>query len=212
VKIRLVLADDHPIVLHGLQQLFERQADFAVIRCCTDGHSTLEAVRTLRPDVLVLDLRMPNGDGSDVLRHIAAEELGCRTVVLTAAIRNRQALDALQNGALGLVLKESAPETLVTAVRRVHQGERWIDPEILTGALGGLFTRDRTSRQMAGQFTPRETEIIGLIVEGLRNREIAERLSISEGTVKLHLHHIYEKADVDGRLALVLYAQQHGLT
>ena len=212
MKIRLVLADDHPIVLHGLQQLFERQADFTVVRCCTDGHSTLEAVRTTRPDVLVLDLRMPNTDGSDVLRRIAAEGLGCRTVVLTAAIRNRQALDALQDGALGLVLKESSPETLVTAVRRVHQGERWIDPEILSGALGGLLARDRASRQMGGQFTPREMEIISLVVEGLRNKEIAERLSISEGTVKLHLHHIYEKAEVDGRLALVLYAQQHGLT
>ncbi len=210
-RARLVIADDHPIVLHGLQLLFERQADFQVLRCCADGSTTLEAVRELKPDVLILDLRMPNTSGVDVLRALAREQLKCRTVVLTAALRDRDAVDALQFGALGLVLKESSPEALLECVRRVHQGHQWLDPEVLSGPVGRILRRDSGIRQAAGGLTPREMEVVGLIVEGMRNKEIAERLAISEGTVKLHLHHIYGKLGVDGRLELVVYAQEQGL-
>ena len=210
-RARLVIADDHPIVLHGLQQLFERQPDFQVLRCCADGASALQAVRELNPDVLVLDLRMPNMSGVDVLRALAREKLKCRTVVLTAALRDRDAVDALQFGALGLVLKESSPDTLLQCVRRVHHGHQWLDPEVLSGPVGRILRRDTAIREAAGALTPREIEIVGLIVEGMRNKEIADRLAISEGTVKLHLHHIYSKLGVDGRLELVVYAQEQGL-
>jgi DNA-binding NarL/FixJ family response regulator len=210
-RARLVLADDHPIVLHGLEQLFERQPDFEVVRCCSDGSSALEAVRELSPDVLVLDLRMPSMSGVDVLRALSAAKLKCRTVVLTAALRDRDAVDALQFGARGLVLKESAPELLLECVRRVHEGNQWLDPEALSGAVGRILRRDAAIREAAGILTPREVEIVGLVVEGKRNKEIAERLSITEGTVKLHLHHIYDKLGVSGRLELVVFAQERGL-
>ena len=210
-RARLVLADDHPIVLHGLEQLFERQPDFEVVRCCGDGASALEAVRELSPDVLVLDLRMPSMSGVDVLRALGANKLKCRTVVLTAALRDRDAVDALQFGARGLVLKESPPELLLECVRRVHEGSQWLDPEALSGAVGRILRRDAAIREAAGILTPREVEIVGLVVEGKRNKEIAERLSITEGTVKLHLHHIYDKLGVGGRLELVVFAQERGL-
>src|SRR5262249_49551560 len=129
VPIRVVLVDDHPIVLHGLQQLFERQPDFHVVSICPDGPAAVEAVTERRPDVLVLDLRMPGQNGLDVLRTLAAKQIAVRTVMLTAAIRDEEVMDAVKLGAMGLVLKESAPEVLLECVRSVCRGEQWIERE-----------------------------------------------------------------------------------
>jgi DNA-binding NarL/FixJ family response regulator len=211
VKIRIVLVDDHPIVLQGLQHLFERQEDFAVVACCPDADSALESVRTQRPDVLVLDLRMPGRNGIDVLRAINSESIPCRTVLLTAAVSEDQVLEAVRLGAAGLVLKESPPETLLSCVRRVHRGEQWIDRDTVTRAFRTVLDREAAQKEASQTLTPREIEIVRMVARGLRNRAIAERLSISEGTVKVHLHNIYEKFGVDGRLELVLVAQQKAL-
>ncbi|MGE3275191.1 MAG: response regulator [Vicinamibacterales bacterium] len=204
MSIRVVLADDHPIVLQGLEQLFLRATGFDVVRCCADGPAALEAVRTLRPDVLLVDLRLPGMNGLEVLRAVRDAALPCRTVLLTAAIRDDEAADAVSLGARGIVLKEASPETLLDCLRRVHEGGRWFAPGLLDGALDRLQHR-------APPLTARELEIVRHVAEGLRNREIAGRLSITEGTVKIHLHHIYEKLGVDGRVALVLRAQADGL-
>jgi DNA-binding NarL/FixJ family response regulator len=209
--IRLILADDHPIVLHGLQQLFERHRDFRVVACCVTGEAALEAVRRQPADVLVLDLRMPGMSGMDVLRTLGAEQRRCRVVVLTAALRDADAAELVRCGAKGLVLKESSPEALLDCVRRVHAGEQWIDRSTLTRAFGRAVRREPDAREAGGLLTPRELEIVRMVSQGLRNRDIATRLSISEGTVKIHLHNVYEKVGVDGRLELVLYAQDRGL-
>jgi two-component system, NarL family, nitrate/nitrite response regulator NarL len=211
VTIRIALADDHPIVLQGLQQLFERHSDFEVVSCCTTGNAALIAVRTHRPDVLVLDLRMPEGSGLDVLRAIAAEKLECRTVLLTAAVSDDEVVEAVRLGARGLILKESPPEALVDCVRRVFRGEQWLERETLTDAFRRALDREAATREAADALTPREIEIVRMVAQGLRNRAIAERLSISEGTVKVHLHNIYEKFAVDGRLELLLSARNRGL-
>jgi DNA-binding NarL/FixJ family response regulator len=211
MPIRVVLVDDHPIVLQGLQHLFERQSDFEVVSCCHDGAAALDAVRTERPDVVVLDLRMPGASGLDVLREISNEHLPCRTVLLTAAITEEQVLEAMKLGAAGLVLKESPPDALVSCVRRVHQGEQWIDRETVARAIRTVLDREAAAREASLMLTPREIEIVRMVAQGLRNKAIAERLSISEGTVKVHLHNIYDKFGVDGRLELVLCAQQKGL-
>ena len=211
MAIRLVLVDDHPIVLQGLQQLFARQIDFEVVGSCPDADSALDAVRSTRPDVLVLDLRMPGADGLEVLRRLSAEGLPCRTVLLTAAVRDDEVVEAVKLGAMGLVLKESAPEALVDCVRRVHRGETWIEKETATRAFRTVLDRESAGREMTQALTPREIEIVRMVAQGLRNKVIAERLAISEGTVKVHLHNIYEKLGVDGRLELVLCAQQKGL-
>ena len=211
MSIRVVLVDDHPIVLQGLQHLFERQADFDVVSCCEDAAAAIEAVRAQHPDVLVLDLRMPGANGLDVLRTIASERIRCRTVLLTAAITEEQVLEAVKLGAAGLVLKESSPDTLVSCVRRVHQGEQWIDQAAVSRARQTLLDREAAAREASLTLTPREIEIVRMVAQGLRNKAIAERLSISEGTVKVHLHNIYEKFGVDGRLELVLCAQQKRL-
>lgn len=211
MAIRVVLVDDHPIVLQGLQHLFERHDEFRVVACCPDADGALAAVRRHRPDVLVLDLRMPGRSGLDVLRTLANERIACRAVLLTAAISDDQVLEAVQLGAAGLVLKESPPEALLECVRHVHRGEQWIDRDTVTRALSTIRDREAAESEAAHTLTPREIEIVRMVAQGLRNRAIAERLSISEGTVKVHLHNIYEKFGVNGRLELLLTAQQKGM-
>ena len=211
MPIRLVVADDHPIVLHGLQLLFERQSDFEVVAACADARATLEAVRTQQPDVLVLDLRMPNQNGLDVLRAMSEAGARCRTVLLTAAITEAETLEAVRLGAAGLVLKESPPDTLLQCIRRVHEGGDWIDRDAASRAVHGVIDREDERHHAVETLTPRELEIVRMVAQGLRNKVIGERLSISEGTVKVHLHNIYEKLGVGGRLELVLCAQQQRL-
>lgn len=211
-RIRLILADDHSIVLDGLRRLFESEPDFEVVATCADGVAALDAVRTKPCDVFVLDLKMPGKTGIEVLQAMAEEHLTCRTVLLTAALKDDEVVQALKLGATGVVLKESEPGALLECVRRVHQGEQWIDRETLSRAFGRVMMREAASREAGRNLTPRELEIVRMIAQGLRNKAVAERLSISEGTVKIHLHNIYEKLGVDGRLELVLFAQEKGLT
>jgi DNA-binding NarL/FixJ family response regulator len=211
MPIRVVLVDDHQIVLHGLQQLFSRQPDFEVLHCCSDGASAIQAVLESRPDVLVLDLRMPDRSGLDVLRALAAERVECRSVLLTAAVRDEEVMEAVKLGAMGLVLEESQPDVLIDCVRKVARGEQWIERETVTRAFRSYVARQSSSRDMPNPLTPREVEIVRMVSQGLRNKAIGERLSISEGTVKVHLHNIYRKLEIDGRHALATYAREHGL-
>jgi DNA-binding NarL/FixJ family response regulator len=212
MPIQLVIVDDHPIVLHGLKRLFEGTEGFAVVDVCASGAEAVAAARARRFDVMLLDLRMPGQTGLDVLKSIAAEKLPGRIVMLTAAITDDEVVQAVMLGAQGVVMKESSPETLIECVRRVHRGEQWIDRETMGRAFGRVAQREEAQREASKVLTPREIEIVRMITQGLRNKAIAERLSISEGTVKIHLHNIYEKLGVDGRLELMLYAQNKGLS
>ena len=207
--IRVAIADDHAIVLHGLQQLFERQGGFDVVACSRNGDEALAVVRSQPVDILVLDLRMPGKSGLDVLREVTTDAPSCRVVLLTAALRDAAVSEIMQAGAKGIVLKESSPEDLIDCVRRVHRGHVWID----RGLLARTFDRGGKNGE-AGEtvsLTPREREIIRMVSQGLRNREIGQRLFISEGTVKIHLHNVYDKLGLDGRLELLLYAQENAL-
>lgn len=206
--IRLVLADDHPIVLHGLEQLFEGNPGFEVVACCGSGEEALAAVRPpAEIDVLVADVRMPRGDGLEVLRSVMRESLACRVVLLTAALRDADAAEIMRLGAMGLVLKESPADALVDCVQHVARGARWIDRAVLTRAFERATDLDGRGKSLRDDLTPRELEIVRMVGRGLRNREISAQLSISEGTVKIHLHNVYEKLGVGGRLELLLYAQ-----
>lgn len=207
----LVLADDHPIVLDGLEQLFRLEAGLEVVARCRDGEETLQAVRSLAPDVLVLDVRMPGGDGLTVLHTLEEEGLPTRVVLLTAGLEDEQLLEAIRAGARGVVLKDMAPQLLVEAVRTVLGGGQWLEKGLGGRALTRLLQRERGLAEAARHLTPRELEIVRMVASGLRNRAIADRLFITEGTVKVHLHNIYEKLGVDGRVELTLYAQEKGL-
>ena len=146
--------------------------------------------------------------GIDVLRQLSSERVKCSTVLLTAATSDADAVEGLRLGARGIVLKESSPDELLDCIRHVARGEQWVDRETMNRALATIARREATGDQ---RLTARELEIVRMIAEGLRNKAIAERLSISEGTVKIHLHNVYEKLGLDGRLELMLHAQKHGL-
>ncbi len=208
--IRVALADDHPIVLDGLERLFRLEPDFEVVARCRDGEELLRALRELRPDLLVLDLRMPVRDGLEVLAAAREEGLPTRTLLLTAALEEAQVAEALRLGARGLVLKEMAPQLVIEAARRIHAGGQWFDPALLARTVDGLVRRNaEISRPQL--LTPREREIVAMVARGLRNKAIAGQLGISEGTVKLHLHHVYEKLGLANRMELLLHVQKHGV-
>jgi DNA-binding NarL/FixJ family response regulator len=209
--IRLVIADDHAVVLKGLQALFATEPDLAVVAACTTGEQTIRAVRELHPDVLMLDLRMRGLDGLAVLRILNGQSICPRTVLLAAEIDDDQTLEAVRLGVTAVVLKEMAPHLLIECVRKVHAGERWVERQSVGRALEAMLRREAGLRDLRQALTNRELDIVRMIGLGLRNAEIARRLCVSEGTVKSHLHHVYEKLGVNGRMDLLLLAQQKGL-
>jgi two-component system, NarL family, nitrate/nitrite response regulator NarL len=213
MAIRLVLADDHPLILEALETLLCAEEGFEILASCQTGEETLQAVRYYRPDVLILDLRLPEKNGLEVLRTLAEERLPTRTVLLTAAIEEHEVLKALRLGARGLVLKEMASRTVAQCVRKVHAGLPWLENSLVSRSLEKLALQQEgdRGREVARLLTPRELEIVRMIGRGLRNKEVATRLSISEHTVKVHLSHIYAKLGVDGRLALLRFAEDEGL-
>ncbi|MFU8855842.1 MAG: response regulator [Deferrisomatales bacterium] len=211
MKIRLVLADDHPLVLEGLANLLGRDGAFEVLAQCPTGREALEAVREHRPDLLVLDLQMPGMDGLEVLRRLQEDGNGTRVVLLTGALDEDEVLEAIRLGVKGVVLKEMAPSLLIQCLRKVHAGGQWLEKESVGKALEKLLRREAGAREAAAALTPREIEVVQMTARGLRNKEIAERLFLSEGTVKVHLHNIYEKLGLDGRVALLLWARERSL-
>jgi len=210
MTIRLVIADDHHIVLDGLVQLFSGEHDFECVASASNGQQALAAVRQHRPDILVLDLRMPGKDGLWVLREMRADAIPTRTVVLTA-LDGDELLEAVGLGVRGIVLKEAATKLLVQCIREVHSGGIWLEKSFATQAVNKLLRREAGTRSIAQKLTPREIEVARMIVQGLPNKVIANKLSISEGTAKLHLHHVYEKLNLDGRMALLRYLRSHGI-
>lgn len=211
MSIRLLIVDDHPIVLRGLQQLFAPLDDFIVVACCADAGEALEVARERRPDVMLTDLRMPKLSGLQLLAAVKRDVPTCRTVLLTASISQAETVDALRLGVSGLVLKESTPEQLIACLRKVHRGEQSIDPDTIAHALTDVAAREHVRGELSRTLTGRELEIVKMVAQGLRNRAIGQQLSITESTVKVHLHNIYEKLGVQGRMELVLLAQQKGL-
>ena len=208
VMIRIAIADDHPILLDGLQFLFKQQADIEVVARCETAEEALSHVDTTRPDVLVLDVRMRGKDGLWVLEQLA-DDPGTRVVLLTAGVENSEIARALTLGARGVVLKDRTGEDLVRCVRTVYSGGRWFDERVFGRAMDHIG--GRTREPIAGVQTPltrREIEVIPLVAEGLRNKEIGERLSISECTVKTHLRSIFSKLLVDGRVELAIWARE----
>jgi len=212
VSIRIVLADDHPFILDALEGLFELEEDIQVVARCADGKQAIEAVGRHQPDVLVLDLQMPGADGVAVMRALHNVLSPTRVVLLAAAVTDRDLVECLRLGVRGVVLKEMAPAKLVQCVRMVHSGEVWVEKQSMTQAVDLMLRREAGGRELAGYLTRRELEIVQLVAAGLRNKEIARRLVVTEGTVKTHLHSIYTKLGIDSRMQLRKYAQERGLT
>ncbi len=209
MPITIVLADDHPVVRRGLAQFFADVEDLAVVAECADGECALAAVREHRPEVLVVDLRMPVIGGMEVLQRLRNEAYSPAVILLAGNISDDEVVGAMRLGAKGVVLKEMAPTLLVQCIRKVAAGGIWLEKEAIGRALGKLLQSSDSRARIA--LTPREIDIVRMVAQGIGNREAAERLFISEGTVKTHLHTIYEKLGVRGRVQLATYARENGL-
>lgn len=209
--IRVILADDHPLVLNGLYHLLREYPEFEVLERCSSGQEAVDAVRRLRPDILVLDLLMPGMGGLDVARQLHPEGVPPRIVLLTAQLHEDELIEALHLGVCGFVLKEMATKLLVECLRRVHAGGQWLEKDAAGRAMAKLVRREAKGREIATLLTPREIEVVRLVAKGLANKEISSGLFIAEGTVKIHLHNIYEKLKINRRADLVRIADEYGL-
>ena len=202
--IRVLVADDHTIFREGLCRLLEAEDDISVIGEARSGRECIELTGKLKPDVVLLDLKMPDQDGLTVLTELGGPESQVRTIVLTASEDEQDYVETVKRGARGIVLKQAATERLLEGIRKVHRGEIWIDQRVAAEVMKAM-TRPGPGLAAPGEralLTPREAGIVTLVTQGFRNKEIAEKLSISEQTVKNHLQNIYDKLGVSDRLEL----------
>jgi len=207
--IRLLIADDHPIIVAGLKTLL-RGTDYEVICEVSDGEDVVAAVAEHAPDVVLLDQQMPHKSGVEVFAELRAAGNKTPVVLLTGNITEDSALAAIESGVDGLVLKHTAPDQLVTCLDEVRQGRRWIDQGLLQRALGRALERKEKAAFLS-TLSPREQEIVRLLAAGLRSSEIGERLGITLGTVKVHLHNVYGKLGLNDRGDLMQLIRDSGL-
>jgi DNA-binding NarL/FixJ family response regulator len=200
---KIAIADDHPIVLRGLLNLIANDPDFEVVATAAAGDAILDAVRRETPDIAVLDLNMPALTGLEVLTTIRQEGLRTRVVLLAATISDADIFDAVSNGAAGILRKESAPETLMDCLRELAAGRQWLPDGLVDSAMQREGLRRERWRQRSPGLTNRELQIVGLIVGGSSNKDIAFRLQVSDGTTKVHLNNIFRKLAVGSRAELI---------
>ncbi|CAN5687217.1 response regulator transcription factor [soil metagenome] len=202
--IRVVLVDDHAVLRSGLAALLGGAGDIDVVGQASDCAEVFEVVRLQRPDVVVMDLQMPGIDGVEATRRLLAEDLGCEVVVLTSFSDSARIVAALDAGAVGYLIKDAEPEDMISGVRAVSRGESPLHPRVARQLLSA-----RSERPHTVDLTPREAEVLGLVREGLANKQIARRLGISERTVKAHLTSVFQRIGVADRTQAALWAERN---
>jgi DNA-binding NarL/FixJ family response regulator len=204
--ISVVIADRHPVVLLGLTNLLGPENGFKVVASCSDGTSCLEAIRNLLPDIAIFDISMPGLTGLEILAVANSESLPTRLVFFTASIEDRELVESAAEGAYGVIPKDVAPDILVQSLRQVAEGQRLLplpsSGQTETQARGGIAIAESVLTVL----TDRERQIMGLVSEGLSNKEIGRRLNIADGTIKVHLHHIFQKLEISNRTVLAALA------
>lgn len=198
----VVIADRHPVVLHGLRQVLGEQDDFRILASCSDGTSCVEAIRSLSPDIALLDASLP--DVVEILAIANTEKLATRLVFFATDVDERSLMMLGEAGAYGVVLKDAAPEVLLQALRRVACHQKQF-PLIPSDQIAPREQPTVAEKSLTG-LTERERQIMQLVSEGLSNKEIGRRLNIADGTIKVHLHHIFQKLDIDNRTVLAALA------
>src|SRR5437762_6591260 len=214
-KIRIVVADDHPIFRDGLCRLLALEEDFEVVAQAQDGRQVLDVLQQHEPDILLLDLKMPGLDGLGTLQRLQASKNKTRVIVLTASDDKNEFVQAMKLGSSGIVLKQTATDMLFNSIRKVHAGEIWLDSHTTAAVIRQFVANEdmpppqqqTSSRERErSPLSQREREIVALVAQGFKNKEMAEKMFISEQTVKNHLHNIFDKLGVSDRLELALYA------
>jgi two-component system nitrate/nitrite response regulator NarL len=210
--IRVLMADDHVIFRTGLRKLLETEADIQIVGEASNGNVCVDMLTKLKPDILLLDLRMPDKGGLAVLEEINFDSLTTHVIVLTAGEDDRDAVRAMRLGARGFVLKQSASDLLVNSIHRIHDGEIWLDNGVTADVMRAFAKESNGSPQEDKPLlSDREKQAIQLVAQGFSNREVGQKLFISEQTVKNHLRNIFDKLGVSDRLELALYAIHHRL-
>lgn len=205
--VRVVLVDDHALVRTGIRLILEREANFTVVGEAGNRYGALDAVKSQQPDVVLLDMDVPGASGLELLPELLRVAREARVLILTDALDTEELREAIRLGAKGLVLKENAAEVLLKAIQKVHQGEVWFDRATLTGLVGESAGKPRDPEAVkTGKLTERERDVICLVTEGLKNRQIAQRLYISESTVRHHLTSVFTKLGIQDRFELIVYA------
>jgi DNA-binding NarL/FixJ family response regulator len=208
------LADDHPVVRIGVRNMLGEKDGFEVVGEASDGDEAIAQTQKLEPDILLLDVQMPRLPGLEAMRSIMTGTPTVKILLLTSTITTQQIIEALQIGARGIVLKEALAGDLQTAIRTVISGDYWIGGKRvvnLVSALHSLMQEAAVPQHKTFGLTPRELEVVGTIVEGCSNRDIAKQFGLSEETVKRHLSNIFDKTGVSTRLELALFAIAHQL-
>ncbi len=208
--IRVLIADDHAIVRKGIRALLATEPDIEVVGEAKDGAQALDLALSLRPDVVLMDLVMPKLDGIEATRQIALKQPASRILVLTSFAADDKVFPAIQAGALGYLLKDSEPEVLSEAIRRVHRGEPSLEPSIARKVLWEL-SQPPKRELTADPLTARELEVLRLVAQGKNNREIAAQLCVTEMTVRTHVSNILTKLHLASRTQAALYALREGL-
>ena len=210
MAIRLFVADDHPILLDGLLNVFRSRPEYEVVGTAPDGEAALAAIPVLDPDIAILDIRMPGMSGVEVAAGILERRLRTRIILLTADLRDHDAMEAMRIGVHGVILKQMATTLLLKCIEKVQGGGRWVEQDSMRRALEHLLRREAGPPTHSPNLTTAEMRVVELLVRGARNKEIAERLTVSESTVKNHLHSIYVKLNVGSRRELAQwYERQH---
>jgi DNA-binding NarL/FixJ family response regulator len=217
--IRVMVADDHPVVREGIRKLLDLEDDVDVVAMASDGREVIEGIKETKPDVILLDLKMPGMDGLAVLQTLQHLNHEVKTIILTASEDKNEWVQAMKLGCSGIVVKQTPPELIVKSIRKVFEGEIWLDSHTTAAVMrqfaaptdNGGAGGNRSGGRGRSPLSNREREIVALVAQGYRNREMAEKMFISEQTVKNHLHNIFDKLGVSDRLELALYAIHKGL-
>lgn len=211
MSVSIVAADAQPLYLLGLTKLFSSRPEIDLAAYCVTAQKAREAVRTHRPDILLLDLNLPDQDGLQFIRDLQQEDAAFKTIILTAALNDEQTIEALRLGVQGVILKNMPIPLLLQCIQKVAAGGQWLEKKSIGHAFEQILRREAGARRVATILTERETQVMCLVADGLSNRQIAEKLILSLGTVKIHIHNIYGKLGLNNRVDLTLYAQKKGL-
>ncbi|SFL37193.1 two component transcriptional regulator, LuxR family [Bradyrhizobium sp. NFR13] len=205
----VVIADRHPVVLQGLTSVLEAQNGFKVVACCSNGMSCIEAIRNLTPDIAVIDIAMPGLTGLEIITIANSEGLATRVVFFSAMVEDRQLALSAAAGAYGVILKDVPLETLVQSLREIATGQRLLPLPSVNHVIPSEQKSIAIAESVLTALTERERQIMRLVSEGLSNKQIGRRLNIADGTIKQHLHHIYQKLEISNRTVLAALAISH---